>query len=610
MALVMSLVLLTVVRAASGVWPDCNFQCTANDVTVTRAWLGNATGGDLEQCVPGQPNGSAYVWITMYNNAGTSRYAVRILADLYVDDLLIPVDQCTLDRIPKKESRDYCMHSFPWHCGEAVRLENVIVSWQTSPKSCCSGPEECPPGGQCAFSESVTVAAPLVADFLTNSPQCFCTDIDFTDATAGGDAPYTYSWDFGDGVGTSVEQNPSYHYSAPGTYIVTLSVTDVEARHDTQTEEVQVLTDADLQVTKTDSPDPVYAGETLTYTITVANNGPCDAREVVITDALPAVLSGAEYSLDGGATWLSYDGSVPLGTMDSGAAEEVLVRATAGCPAPCPLEIVNTATVTFSGYDPYLMNNAATASTTVGDNVPPTVISWPDDVAVQCLADVPPPDTGNVTASDNCGTVVIVHAGDQDDGQTCPKTIVRTYRATDECGNSANVTQAITVNDTIEPVITCPPEVTVGGQESTDPSNTGYATATDNCDADPDITYSDQAGGAGYEATGRSYYLTDSAGLLHIERILRTWTATDDCGNVAQCSQMITRVGVVATSTPGAPPPVGGIILPTDKSGLAASGGLRAELAAGLGLAALGIVVAAASLAVRHRRRAAQQHSR
>jgi len=68
------------------------------------------------------------------------------------------------------------------------------------------------------------------------------------------------------------------------------------------------------------------------------------------------------------------------------------------------------------------------------DTVPPE-ITCPADESVQCAGDVPPADVNSVQASDNCGTPTVTHRGDVSDGQTCPETITRTYRATDACGN-------------------------------------------------------------------------------------------------------------------------------------------------------------------------------
>ncbi len=696
-AIAVLLMVITLVRAADIVWPDCSWGCTANDVTVTGAWLGNETGTPLETCEPGEPNGSAYIWVTINNNANAGRYAVQLLADVYVNDHSIKIDQCALDSIAGKTNQDYALYDFTWHCGEAIRLENLIVSWQTSVNSNCADPAECPPPAQCSGPGNMHVAAPLIASFNSTSPQCLCTNIDFTDATTGGESPYTYSWDFGDSMGTLSEQNPSYHYAAPGSYNVTLSVTDIAARHDTHTEQVQVISDADLAISKTGSPDPVFVGQTLTYSVTVSNGGPCDAFEVVVTDTLPYVLSNPEYSTDDGATWLPYSGTVALGTIVNGDTEQVLIKATVGCPAICPEVIENTATVDSPNYDPAPANNSASTTTTVSDNTPPVIIcppgvtiecdestdpsntgnatatdncdsdvevtysdsetpgscpqektitrTWtatddcgntaecvqtvtvvdsiapnitsspgsvvvecigdippidignvtatdncgnvtvthvvdvddgntcpriitriyratddcgnsadvpqtitvndtiapavtsvPGNVTVDCIGDIPPADIGNVTATDNCGNVTVTHVGDADDGNACPRTITRTYRAVDDCGNFADVTQAITVNDTIAPVITCPPGVTIECDESTDPSNTGNATATDNCDGDVDFTYSDISDGGTCP-----------------ELITRTWTATDDCGNTAECVQTITLVDSTAPDIISAP---------------------------------------------------------
>jgi len=55
----------------------------------------------------------------------------------------------------------------------------------------------------------------------------------------------------------------------------------------TATDTTNVITRANLSLSKLDNPDPVNSGETLTYTLTVNNAGPSDAVGVVISDTLP-----------------------------------------------------------------------------------------------------------------------------------------------------------------------------------------------------------------------------------------------------------------------------------------------------------------------------------
>src|SRR5262249_44573331 len=50
--------------------------------------------------------------------------------------------------------------------------------------------------------------------------------VGFTASAPGGTAPYTYSWNFGDGSATSTAQNPSHTYAAAGTFTATLTATD------------------------------------------------------------------------------------------------------------------------------------------------------------------------------------------------------------------------------------------------------------------------------------------------------------------------------------------------------------------------------------------------
>ncbi|MEM7394742.1 MAG: DUF11 domain-containing protein, partial [Verrucomicrobiota bacterium] len=62
---------------------------------------------------------------------------------------------------------------------------------------------------------------------------------------------------------------------------------DTNSANDSVTEETTVGTSADLGVFKAGSPDPVLAGNVLTYSISVTNFGPSDATTVQVTDTLP-----------------------------------------------------------------------------------------------------------------------------------------------------------------------------------------------------------------------------------------------------------------------------------------------------------------------------------
>ena len=81
-----------------------------------------------------------------------------------------------------------------------------------------------PEAGFTMVGESPDPAAP-VAGFnwsgpITGNP---IWDVQFTDASTG--LITGWSWDFGDGVGTSTDQSPLYTYATSGPYTVTLTVT-------------------------------------------------------------------------------------------------------------------------------------------------------------------------------------------------------------------------------------------------------------------------------------------------------------------------------------------------------------------------------------------------
>ena len=125
---------------------------------------------------------------------------------------------------------------------------------------------------------------------------------------------------------------------------------------------------AELAITNVAAPNPVVAGQNLTYTITVANNGPDPAASVVLTDTLPA--STTFVSLSTPAGWscttpaVGAGGSISCSTasMSVGAATFMLTVAVAPSATGT---ISNTATVGSSTNDPTPANNSSVAATLV-----------------------------------------------------------------------------------------------------------------------------------------------------------------------------------------------------------------------------------------------------
>ena len=121
------------------------------------------------------------------------------------------------------------------------------------------------------------------------------------------------------------------------------------------------VTNIDLSVTKTDSADPVFINNNLTYTIVVTNNGPANATGVVLTDTLP---TGVTYvSNDSGCTEAAGTVTCNIGGLNNGNAAEdtvnIVVTPTAAG------TITNTASATATQTDTNTANNTATAQTSV-----------------------------------------------------------------------------------------------------------------------------------------------------------------------------------------------------------------------------------------------------
>ncbi len=92
--------------------------------------------------------------------------------------------------------------------------------------------------------------AVAVACSATPTSQVVGTSINFSSTPSGGAPPYTYAWDFGDGVGHSTAPNPTYPYPTAGGFVPRVTVSDSALpTHATATCSTPVTINATLMVT-------------------------------------------------------------------------------------------------------------------------------------------------------------------------------------------------------------------------------------------------------------------------------------------------------------------------------------------------------------------------
>lgn len=153
-------------------------------------------------------------------------------------------------------------------------------------------------------------------------------------------------------------------------------------------------------------------------------------------------------------------------------------------------------------------------------------LTAPPPALVPCNTSVEPSVTGNASVVGACdaGPPSLSFVDSQQPG-ACPFnfTIVRMWVVIDACGARATANQSIGVVDSLSPTLVVPADTSVlCNALSRDPSVTGQATATDNCDPAPAVTFLDTVNGG-----------TDlaSIGCPAGGNISRLWTAADSCGN-------------------------------------------------------------------------------
>jgi len=170
---------------------------------------------------------------------------------------------------------------------------------------------------------------------------------------------------------------------------------------------------ADVSVTKVDDPDPVSAGASLVYTITVTNTGDTDATAVDLTDPLPPETTFVSLAQPGGWTCTT----PPVGTNDavtcsvaslSPGSVVFTLTVNVASDVTSGTQILNTTTVS-AGNDSEEGNNNATASTTVSGSADlavtktsssPDPVMPGDDITYVITVSNAGPNSAAVTLSD------------------------------------------------------------------------------------------------------------------------------------------------------------------------------------------------------------------
>lgn len=179
----------------------------------------------------------------------------------------------------------------------------------------------------------------------------------------------------------------------------------------------------------------------------------------------------------------------------------------------------------------------------VQDNVPPT-ITCPANDTILCTANNTPAALGTATATDNCPILpnAISYADSIGDGAgiICD-VLIRTWMARDLMGNVSTCNQLISILDTIKPVLSAyNPNITISCSEPL--PNPILITASDNCSQNVVVTFDQDTTNIAAGVCGKYDYT-----------IVRTRTATDDCGNTETNVRLIKVVDITPPSFPGMP---------------------------------------------------------
>ncbi len=157
-------------------------------------------------------------------------------------------------------------------------------------------------------------------------------------------------------------------------FVFAFTDADLTAAGLTYTPQAVTPRDADLVLTNTPSSATVATGQTLTFTLGVANAGLVPANDVVVTETLPAGLEFVSCSTSSSGACGVAGGARTVGfaTLAGAASQDAQIATAVSCALPDGAVLAAPATAAFDGVDPTPLDDAAAASVTAVN--PPPVI--------------------------------------------------------------------------------------------------------------------------------------------------------------------------------------------------------------------------------------------
>ena len=342
---------------------QCPANCNSSDFVIDNVFVSTTPDGMTplasSDCLPPATEVEVYLCVAFRNTTSSSRDGVFLSGDLNG----VFFSECFPGVVPGGVTVTYCTtQSFIWQCGTPLVLSNILTTWGTASQVVCSF-TNCnqPNGSKCDTPNDIVIPTPLSTSFMAanacngNNPY---ETVTFTATTIGGVSPYTYAWNFGNGM-TGGNMNPISHtYLAPGTYSVTLTVTD------------------------SDSP-----AEVAMSTMDVLVSDCCELMEITN----PAICSG-------GTTAVDISSNVP-GTMVTWTAALQSGTATGFSDQPTPVVVTASGLVDIA----QTLTNTATTNAVVRYTITPVAATCSDDPITVDVTVMPEPvgsDPTPMTCSD------------------------------------------------------------------------------------------------------------------------------------------------------------------------------------------------------------------